>query len=213
MSLSLLTHTTLKSFLLLLTLLWLNGCATLNEKECVNGDWRTIGLEDGLRGAKSSRIGQHREACAEYSIKIDLDAYNSGREQGLKNYCKPGNGYTNGRRGKTYQGVCPDELEPEFLTAYKAGRIIYTTESEIQKLSRLIKKDKQGLEDLNKQLGLFEAELVSNETGTKRRVELLAELREMNKKQGQLENQIKNLELDQARLEGQVDNLKANSPY
>jgi len=74
MTSSLFTSTTTRSCLLLL-LLGLNGCATLNEKECINGDWRTIGLEDGLRGEKANRIGQHREACAEYAIKIDIDAY------------------------------------------------------------------------------------------------------------------------------------------
>jgi len=146
-------------------------------------------------------------------MPIDIDAYNSGREQGLKTYCKPGNGYTNGRNGKTYHNVCPAGLEPGFLTAYKTGRKIYTSESKLQQLNRRIKKEKQGLEDLNKQLALFEAELVSDETDSERRIELLAELREMSKNQGQLENQIKNLELDQARLEGQIDSLRANSPY
>lgn len=203
----------LKSLLLLLALLSLAGCATLNESECVNGDWRSIGFEDGARGATVSRIGHHRKACAEYAIKPDFDAYNRGHEQGLQSYCRPRNGYSTGRRGKTYHGVCPATLEPDFLMAYKAGHKIYTLEVKIRKLNRLIKKEQKQLKSMNRQLSSLEAELVSNGVGTQRRVELLSELRGLSKEQGKLENQIKHLTLDQAKLHGQVDSLKTESLY
>jgi len=208
-----LTLTALRSMLLLLPVLMLSACATLNEKECANGDWRSIGFEDGSRGAAAGRIGQHREACAEYAVKPDLDAYTRGRNQGLEGYCRPHNGYNAGRKGKIYQGVCPDTLESDFLIAYRTGRDIYTTEADIRKLSRTIKKQQQELEELNQLLISLEAELVSNGVGSKRRIELLAEIRGLSKEQGTMENNIKNLELDKAKLEGQVDTLLANSPY
>jgi len=191
----------------------LNGCATLNEKECLNADWRSIGFEDGTRGAKLSRIGQHREACAEYGIKPDLDAYRSGYGQGLKSYCRPRNGYHVGLKGSSYNDVCPAALEKNFLQGYSAGRTIYKLEVKIRGLSSQIKKQEKELEESKERLSQLEAELVSDGVNSKRRLELLGEVRELGKEQGQLENQIKSMGMDMARLQGQVDGLKANSPY
>jgi hypothetical protein len=199
--------------LILLLILILPACATLNKKECLNADWRSIGFEDGARGAKTSRIGQHREACAEYSIKPDLDAYRGGREQGLQSYCRPGNGYQVGLSGNSYNDVCPAALENDFVVAYKAGEKIYRLESDIRNLSRTLKQDEKALKALKEELSTVEAELVSNGVASKRRIELLAEVREKGKNQDKLENKIKNQELEMARLQGQVDSLKRESQY
>ena len=189
------------------------GCATLNEEECLNADWRSIGCEDGARGARPSRIGQHRQACAEYAIQPDLDAYNAGHKQGLKTYCRPGNGYHAGLKGSSYNNVCPAALERGFLQAYKAGHHIYKLETQIRSLAGQIKKEEKELDEVKTQLGQLEAELVSDGVSSQRRIELLAEVREQGKAQGKLENQIKTLGLDMARLQGQVEGHRAESTY
>jgi len=197
----------------LLVMFVLGGCATMNEKECLNADWRAIGFEDGVNGAKLSRVGQHREACAEYGVKPNLDAYNTGRDEGLKSYCRPHNGYRVGVKGGSYYDVCPAALEKDFLQGYNAGRNIYKLESKIRSLSSQLKKQEKELEASKELLSQLEAELVSDGVNSKRRVQLLGEVREASKEQGQIENQIKTLGMDMARLQGQVDGLKANSRY
>ena len=197
----------------LLLMLVLGGCATMNEKECLNADWRAIGFEDGVRGAKLSRVGQHREACAEYDVKPDLDAYKSGRAEGLNSYCRPHNGYRVGIKGASYYDVCPAALEKDFLQGYNAGRKIYLLESKIRSLSSQLKKQEKELEESKELLTQLEAELVSDGVNSKRRVQLLGEVREASKEQGEIENQIKTLGIDMARLQGQVDGLRASNTY
>ena len=97
--------------------LYISGCATLNKDECRTADWRAIGYEDGSRGYHPSRIGQHREACAEYGVRPDMDAYRSGHAEGVRVYCKPHTGYRLGLRGTSYNDICPADLEEHFLAA------------------------------------------------------------------------------------------------
>ena len=105
---------------ILITGLAATGCATLNESEWRNADWRTIGFEDGARGASASRIGEHREACAGHDIAPDLTAYRQGRDEGLRQYCRVQNGFRLGEQGKAYTGVCPEDVESAFQAAYES---------------------------------------------------------------------------------------------
>ncbi|PIE20558.1 MAG: hypothetical protein CSA61_01335 [Neptuniibacter caesariensis] len=84
-----------KLFICLLVLAG-SGCASLSREECVTGDWYGIGYRDGIQGQVESHVSGHQEACSAYQIKLDLDDYIRGREQGLKIYCKPDNGYRQG---------------------------------------------------------------------------------------------------------------------
>lgn len=102
-----------------------SGCATLSKDECLAADWRTIGFEDGSRGYASSRIGQHREACADYGVAPNLSHYQEGHSEGAEVYCAPNNGFEVGRRGATYNGICSARMEEEFLLAFGQGKEIY----------------------------------------------------------------------------------------
>jgi hypothetical protein len=197
----------------LLIMFVLGGCATMNEKECLNADWRAVGFEDGVNGAKLSRVGQHREACAEYGVKPDLDAYKSGRDEGLNSYCRSHNGYRVGIKGGSYYDVCPAALEKDFLQGYNAGLKIYRLESRIRSLNSQLKKQEKELEASKELLTQLEAELVSDGVNSQRRVQLLGEVRDASKEQGQIENQIKTLQLDMVKLQTQVDGLRASNTY
>ena len=60
----------------------------------------------------------------------DFDAYQAGREQGVRQFCRPDKGYALGRRGGAYTGVCPEDLESAFLAGYDDGREIHGLEFE-----------------------------------------------------------------------------------
>src|SRR3989337_3049438 len=90
-------------------LLALSACATMDRNECLTVDWQTVGFEDGVAGYSGDRIGQHRKACAKHGVTPDLTAYQAGREEGLREYCVPANGFRLGSQGGSYSGMCPAE--------------------------------------------------------------------------------------------------------
>jgi len=102
-----------------------SGCATLNREECVQGDWQSIGEDDGAKGYQMSRILKHREACVDYAVSPDPVAYERGYELGLVRYCTFRGGYKAGVAGRSYHKLCPEETEAEFLDGYETGRDVY----------------------------------------------------------------------------------------
>ena len=90
----------------------LGGCAGgLSKDECLYADWQAIGYEDGARGAPASAVSSHRQACAKKAgVTPDMTAYLTGRDEGLREYCKPSNGFAVGSRGARYYGVCTGPL-------------------------------------------------------------------------------------------------------
>ncbi len=162
-----------------LALMYLQGCATLSEEECLSADWHTIGYEDGARGFSSQRIGQHREACAEHGIAPNFQAYMDGHRAGLRQYCIPVTGFSLGRSGKRYSGICPAELEQAFLIAFEDGRAVHRLYQEIEQLQRDIRRARSEQEMLAKEIEANEAMIVSDATSPPLRRELLAQNRKL----------------------------------
>ena len=52
----------------------------------------------------------------------DIEAYEAGRAEGLREYCTVENGYQVARQGRSYRDVCPPDLETGFLQGYEQGR-------------------------------------------------------------------------------------------
>jgi len=189
------------------------GCASLNKAECENANWRVIGYEDGVSGHSGSRIGSHRKACAKHGIAPDMQTYNQGREDGLKEFCRPQRGYQEGLRGKRYGGVCSGNGEAEFLAAYNYGKKIHGVKSEIQVKQRHIRGKEEELKKLKQHLQAKEQQLINGNTPPEVRLSLLNESKEMSKKQGGLEAEIQELKLEIAKMEGNAEQLVANSRY
>lgn len=111
------------------------SCASLNEDQCLAGDWEGIGYVDGANGYTTARFGDHVKACAQYRITPDQDLYLTGRARGLPAYCTLERGFRVGREGGTYQGVCPAPLERPFLSGYADGQIVWDAQ---QRLTRAV---------------------------------------------------------------------------
>lgn len=120
----------------LIGVLALGGCATLSKEECLISDWYELGAQDGAAGYSSERLLEHRQACAEYRIRPDREAYRAGWEEGIGDYCTPQRGFSEGRKGGSYTGVCPPSLERAFVRQYQIGRELYQQEQRIQELER-----------------------------------------------------------------------------
>jgi hypothetical protein len=189
---------TLRTGLLLLVAMSFAACASMSEDECRTADWRTIGYEDGAAGASATALGHRREACAEYGVVPDLDAYRAGREEGLREFCQPRSGYNLGARGGQYAGVCPADLEPAFAAAYDEGRQLYGYTSRVARADAAIAAKKREIEALKETLKENEALLVSEDATKDQRTEALLEIKDYARQQGRLETELTQLEKDRA---------------
>ena len=183
----------------------LGGCATMSGEECMATDWSAVGYEDGARGYTSDRFATHRKACAKHGVTADFGAYQSGREQGLREYCQPGRGFDVGASGGRYYGVCDVQLEGDFLDAYNAGAQLYSLRSNVNRANAEINAREREVEELRDQMKQNELLLVDDETTMEQRIVLLADLKEMSERKGRLEAEIRDLYDARARHQSELE--------
>lgn len=114
----------LRIFLLCLGCIGLGGCAALfgpSQNECLQADYAQLGLHDGQLGRLPDTINQYQDACSQFSIKVDRQAYKAGYDQGLLEYCNTSNAINLGRAGGKYIPMCPGEKESDFFNHYMQG--------------------------------------------------------------------------------------------
>lgn len=190
------------------------GCASgLSKDECHAVDWRTIGYEDGVNGRPEARISEHRKACARHGVALELDAYRDGRAEGILSYCQPGNGYRQGRTGKQYAGVCPDELEPDFVQAYSHGRELYNLRASVQRTERKLRKKRARLADIEVAMRDTGIELVTNGTSLEQRVILLDEIRRLEEERSTTRARIPSLEAELERQRQRLATISDEHEY
>jgi uncharacterized protein DUF2799 len=122
--------------------LLLAACASMDRNQCVNADWYAIGLEDGARGRAVERLGDHRRACAEYSVMPDTSRYLAGRNEGLKSFCTYQRGFSEGRAGNFYGAACPQPAASAFLAGYNRGRELHDLHQRYDEVQREIARNK-----------------------------------------------------------------------
>ena len=184
-----------------LAALAMSGCASMSEDQCALSDWSAVGYEDGSRGYSSDRFGSYRKACAKHGVAPDFRAYQEGRDEGLVEYCRPSRGYNLGVSGGRYNGVCDAALEEEFLDAYRVGHELYSLRSNVNSANNRIAAKKSELEGVRESIQTKEAELLAPETAVQDRVLLLADLKELSERTGELEAQIEDLIDERAKHE------------
>lgn len=183
------------------------SCATLSKDECRTADWRTIGFGDGARGYTSSRVSAHREACAEYGITPNLQQYLAGHKDGVRNYCVPNQGFDLGRRGTSYNGVCPADLEKAFLASYRKGQQVYELEQEIRQLERDRNAVIDEHDNMIAEIEENERLIVSDNTSPQLRRELLEQNKRLEQLVEEKDMEINYLERSIQRLRRDVDAL------
>ena len=189
------------------------GCATLSRDECLTADWYGIGVEDGLQGYPLTRISGHRKACARHGVTVDMDAYRDGHEAGAREFCRPQNGYQLGRSGKSYPGICPDDLEDEFVAAYRNGIQIWGIQTKLNSEKKALQRTRTELATVQGQLQEKQAHLIAEGTDAATRLLLLNETQQLAEQQGALENRIRTHEQNIARLQERLRQTEQQSPY
>lgn len=112
-------------YLIFLLAIAVTGCASMSSDECAQADWHAYGYEDGTNGQNMQYAARRARTCTKHGFEMDHTAYNSGRHEGLANFCTQTIAYDLGERGKKYRGVCKDHDESSFLAAYNRGYELY----------------------------------------------------------------------------------------
>lgn len=130
-----------------LLLLLAAACASLDKDECLSADWYAIGLEDGARGRAVERLGDHRRACAKHNVAPNAERYLAGRNDGLKSFCTPERGFSEGRAGHAYAAGCPEPLAASFLANYQRGRELHDLHRQLDAVQGEIARTRKALTD------------------------------------------------------------------
>lgn len=190
-----------------------SSCSTLNKDECKTANWRTIGYEDGTKGYKASRIGQHRSACSEYGIHPDLNAYTTGRKEGLHEYCVPATAYTKGLYGYGYNGVCFGYNERAFLDAYNDGFKIYKAKKILNNMKKDYSKEESYISSLEMELHKKGHILVSGRLSKVKALMLLNETKDIAEELGKAKSNLVLLADDISKQSQHVNYLKNQHSY
>ncbi len=189
------------------------GCATMSKDECLVSDWQAVGFEDGARGYTADRIGQHRKACADHGIALDLAAYRRGRDEGLQHFCTPQNGFNLGSSGGSYAGVCPESLAADFSTAYAEGRRLHDLRSRVSGADYQIAALERQVDELERQIDANEQTIIASGTANIERARLLLETKDLVDQREDLEDRIDGLEHDRAAYQKDLDDYREAVAY
>ncbi len=191
----------------------LGGCASMNQSQCLQADWRMIGAEDGSRGLASNTIGNYRGACAKHGITPDLAQYRLGYQEGLASFCTEYMGYTKGRGGYNYVGVCPGDLEPDFLAGYRAGKEIYRVDREVRQMRSTIAHNVAAMDENERLINQKLALIVDSDIPELERVKALVDIKDLQKMQVELEGANVMLADELAVMERELGQLELAQKY
>lgn len=186
----------------------ISACSSLSESQCLASDWQTVGYTDGAAGQDSSRLLKHQNACVKHGVTPDRELYMAGWDEGVLRYCTPDNAFQQGRRGATYNNVCPPHLASNFLDAYEDGRQLHLAQAEINRLQSLINAKNNTLDTLEKKLRSTEARLVADDVTSTERMTLLEDTKSLAREQGKLETEITDLRVEVAVKQDRLDSLQ-----
>lgn len=120
----------------------------MSKEECAVADWSVIGEQDGAAGYNpQDRFARHVKACAKAGVAANQTIWYQGYQRGLPRYCTPLNGLSVGSQGKTYNNVCPVNLEAGFREGYDLGRLHNGKKREISSLESRIRSLEQSIRD------------------------------------------------------------------
>jgi hypothetical protein len=191
----------------------IGGCASMSKDECMTTDWRTVGYEDGVAGYSGSRIADHRKACAKYGVAPDLDAYQSGRTSGLREFCVPQNGFHVGAHGGTYNGVCSAQLEPAFLDAYETGRELRRLRTRVSNTENRIGSLNTEIDNIDHDLISTAADIMKPDTTLERRAQLVLDTKQMAERRGAARTEIPQLEASLVGYRNELADFRAHLGY
>jgi len=191
----------------------LSGCTSMSANECMATDWRTVGYEDGVSGYSGDRVGKYRKACGKHGITPDLGQYQAGREQGLKEFCRPMNGFRLGESGRGYYGVCPASLDGPFVEAYESGRRLYSLRERVADTADEIESLKSESDRLDASIASAATRILDSSLTTEQKAQLLIDTKNMAERKGEIRERIPRLEADLQMHQRELDDYRSTLSY
>jgi hypothetical protein len=176
----------------------LSGCNSMSAQECLATDWRTVGYEDGVNGYTGDRIGHYRKACSEHGVTPNLEQYQAGREQGLREFCKPANGF---------------RVDETFSDAYQTGRQLYVLRSRVGSTQDEIYAMRSEMEQIERNLVTVGAQMIDPTTTTEQRAQLVIDTKHMAERKGEIKARIPQLEGELAHQQRELDDYRATLTF
>jgi hypothetical protein len=136
----------------------LGSCAAMSAEECAVADWRSIGYQDGAAGMGMLKFADREKACAKGGVTADLNQYQIGRQEGLRSFCVAPSGFRAGLNGYSYQGVCPADLEGDFMLGYQDGRVAHQAQQAEKDARSRLDNARREIERLNEKIDVFAAQ-------------------------------------------------------
>lgn len=145
------------------------GCATMSKDECKQADWYLKGVDDATQGFALERVIEHGKACARVDIVPNMKEYREGHGKGARLYCVPEKGYSQGRYGAAYNGICPPALEADFLRAYHDGQQLYHIQQRIDEMHNRINSNTSKIENRYRDIAQLKRDIVYSKDENDRR--------------------------------------------
>ena len=184
-------------FLICIATIMFTGCSTMSKEECKMADWYLKGLDDATAGYAVDRVIEHGKACAKVKVTPNMRDYREGHAKGARLYCVPEKGYSEGRRGAAYNGICPVELEGKFLRAYKDGQELYIIQRNIDNLANEINNNHSRIDNNYNEIARLKHDIVNSNSAQDRRYSM--------RRIDELESDIRNLEINSDRAYREMD--------
>ena len=131
------------------------GCTSMSKQECESANWQEHGFNSALKGETLPHANEYygRQCTERHSVAVDGNELATGYENGLKHYCTPQNATRVGESLDDYQGICPKELEPNFVPVYNSALI--------RGFRRRVRQLESEVDSLRSQLSSAESEISS----------------------------------------------------
>lgn len=194
-------------------LLALGGCASLSKSQCLADDWETVGYRDGANGVSSSALMRHQNACVKHGVTPDREAYMTGWQSGVEQYCQPVNGFAVGESGSGFSNVCPPRLQQAFHAAWQDGRRLHEARAEVAALHRGIEQREARLREVKTELAGIAARLLETDATVADRAALLVSAKDLAEEQGRLGSEIEELTAEAALQQARLEQLEQTLAY
>ncbi|MEZ5893063.1 MAG: DUF2799 domain-containing protein [Parvularculaceae bacterium] len=136
---------------------------------------------------------------------------------GLRQYCKPSNGFAVGSNGGRYYGVCTGAEEGAFTTAYQRGEQLFSLESDLARANAALDEADARLADVQNRITHAELALVSPETPNPERLHILADMKAMHEEEERIKASFRPLRAEHRRAQEELADYRAylasNGPY
>ena len=101
--------------------------------------------------------------------------------------------------------MCPQELENGFVDAYNAGHKLYSLRATVNSTNSAIYARQNELKNAEDRIVQIGVDLIDNETTKDERIQLLAEMKKLSERSGELESEIQSLVGERAKAEQDLE--------